>query len=352
MKICLLGDTHFGVRNDNPSFHAFFSKFYKEVFFPYLKENQIDHIIQLGDLFDRRKYINFNTLSQCRKYFIEELDANFKTWVIVGNHDTYYKNTNQVNSVDLLLGEYANINKVNDPVELTLDNVKFLLLPWICEDNRDVCYKALQNSNADVVIGHFEINGFEMHRGAFCEEGVDRSIFNKFEQVYSGHFHHKSTSGNICYVGTPYEMMWSDYDDPKGFHIYDTQTRELTFIRNPFNLFHKIHYDDLDKQISDVMAIDFNHYTNTFVKVIVRNKTNPYCFDMFIEKLEKAGVNDLQVVDDHFHMDVESEQDIISEAEDTITILTKFVRQLDDSVDKKRLENLMTSLYTEALSVE
>ena len=70
MKICLLGDTHFGMRGDSLEFHKYIKKFYDNIFFPYLIENKIDTVFQLGDLFDRRKFINFNSLYLCRKYFL------------------------------------------------------------------------------------------------------------------------------------------------------------------------------------------------------------------------------------------------------------------------------------------
>ena len=212
--------------------------------------------------------------------------------------------------------------------------------------------QALVNTNANVVIGHFEIDGFEMYKGAVHDGGMTYKSFAGVEMVLSGHFHHKSHNHNIHYLGTPYEMTWSDYGDQKGFHIIDTETRELTFVPNPYVIFHKLHYDDIDKQISEVVNIDFNQYSDTFVKLIVRNKTNPYCFDMFVDKLEKAGVYNVQVVDDHFHMDDIDDSDITSEAEDTLTILTKHVQQMDGSVDKQRLDLLLRELYQEALSVE
>jgi len=350
MKLALLGDTHFGARNDSPHFHKFFAKFYNEVFFPYLEQHNILHIIQLGDVFDRRKYINFNSLQQSRKYFFDKANA-YKTIALVGNHDTYFKNTNNVNSPDLLLREYDSIHVVRSPWETELGGVTFLLVPWWCEDNDQQIRDAIANTKATHVIGHFEIDGFEMYKGAIHQGGTTKDIFSNFEVVWSGHFHHQSKVGNIHYLGTPYEMTWSDYGDQKGFHVFDTDTRELTFVPNPYTIFHKLHYDDTDKQISEVVNIDFSVYSETFVKLIVRNKTNPYCFDMFVDKLEKAGVYNVQVVDDHFHMDSANDSDIISEAEDTRTILTKYVNQMD-IVGKKKLETLMLSLYEEAMSVE
>lgn len=351
MKVCLLGDTHIGARNDSPVFHNFFAKFYNDVFFPYLKENNILHVVQLGDVFDRRKYINFNSLKLAREYFFEKLNKDYTSWMLVGNHDTYYKNTNEVNSLELLLGQYHNINVVNEPTVVDFEEVSTLLVPWMSEANYQHCIEQIQKTNCPLVVGHFEIDGFEMYKGAVHEGGITRDLFANIELVVSGHFHHKSSHYNIHYLGTPYEITWSDFNDPKGFHIYDTDTRELTFIQNPYSMFHKIHYDDANKQIEDVVNIDFLPYRDSFVKLIVRNKTNPYCFDLFVDKLEKAGVYNVQVVDDHFHMDMESDDDIVSEAEDTLTILTKHVRQLD--FDKKQnLEKLMSSLYNEALTLE
>lgn len=352
MKICLLGDTHIGARNDNQHFHAYFQRFYDEVFFPYLRENNILHVVQLGDLFDRRKYINFQSLKLGRQYLFDQLNKDFTTWALVGNHDTYYKNTNEVNSLDLLLDGYHNINVVNQPTEIEFEDKKFLLVPWICPENEKQCLDAITTTDADIVVGHFEITGFEMYRGAVCDEGLDVSVFRRLPTVLSGHFHHKSTNKNIHYLGTPYEITWSDYGDIKGFHIYDTDTEELTFIRNPFVMFHKILYDDTDKTMEQMVNVDMRPYKGCIVKVIVRSKNNPPWFDVFIDKLEKAGVIDIQVVEDHFHLDLEADEDIVNEAEDTLTILSKYIDQVQMTGDRQRLDTLMRNLYYEALSTE
>lgn len=353
MKIAILGDAHFGARNDSPAFHKFFARFYEEVFFPYLKDNGIEHVIQLGDVFDRRKYINFFTLNQSMDYFFDPLEHQVKrSWLLVGNHDTYFKNTNDVNSPALLLNRYDNIHAVTSPFETSFGGVPILFVPWICDDNQEEVQEAIKNTKAQIVVGHFELDGFEMYRGSVHQGGMSSSVFEKFEMVLSGHFHHRSTRGNIHYLGTPYEMTWSDYDDPKGFHILDTSTRELTFVENPHRMFHKVFYDDKDVETADVLGIDFSRYDESYIKLVVKNKTNPYTFDLFVTKLEEAGAYNVQVVEDHKHMDTMSEADIIEEAENTLTLLTKYVKQMDDSVDKNRLEDLMRTLYAEALSVE
>jgi len=146
-------------------------------------------------------------------------------------------------------------------------------------------------------------------------------------------------------------MTWSDFDDPKGFHIFDTDTRELTFIQNPYRMFHKVHYDDQEKSMEQVVNQDFSELEGTYVKVIVTEKSNPYWFDMFIEKLEKAGPIHVQVVEDHLNLDLASDDEIVNEAEDTLTILNKYIDALDVSVSKGKLESTIKDLYSEALSV-
>lgn len=351
-QIAILGDTHFGVRGDSPQFHKYFQKFYDNVFFPYLEKNNIEHVIQLGDVFDRRKYVNFHTLHASKKYFFDALNAKHKSWLLVGNHDTYYKNTNEVNSPGLLLNNYNNINRIGGPYETSFNGISILMIPWICQDNYVEVMNAMNISKSQICVGHFEINGFEMYKGSVCDEGLNRDIFSKFDLVISGHFHTRSKHGNIVYTGTPYEMTWSDFNDPKGFYILDTNTRELTFIENPYTMFNRVFYDDLNKEMYDVVVDDFSKYTDTIVKVIVKNKTNPYMFDMFIEKLQKAEPFDMQVVEDHLNLNLEDDSSIVSQAEDTLTILSSYVDHLELPVDKARLERLMRTLYNEALSME
>lgn len=351
-KIAILGDVHFGARGDSPQFHKFFQKFYDNVFFPYLEKNDIDFVIQLGDVFDRRKYVNFHTLHQARSYFFDRLNKDYKTWMLVGNHDTYYKNTNEVNSPSLLLNSFKNIHCISTPYETSFNGVSILMLPWICQDNYVDVMNSINVSRSQICVGHFEINGFEMYKGSVCDDGLSRDVFSKFDLVISGHFHTKSKHDNIVYTGTPYEMTWSDFNDPKGFHILDTLTRELSFVENPYKIFNRVFYDDLNNDMNSILVDDFSKYTDAIVKVIVKNKTNPYMFDMFIEKLQRAEPFDMQVVEDHLNLSLEDDSSIVSQAEDTLSILSSYVDQLELNVDKTRLEKLLRNLYNEALSME
>lgn len=352
MKIALVTDQHFGVRNDNTKFLDYFEKFYSNIFFPKLKEEGIDTIIDLGDSFDRRKFINYYSLERSYNMFYDIIKANnMKMYSLVGNHNDYFKNTNDTNSVDLLLSRYDNIVCVNEPITQDFDGLDIVLLPWINSSNRDSSIEYIKTSKAQALFGHLELQGFEMYRGAINDHGDDPNLFNKFDIVCSGHFHHKSTRGNINYLGSPYEMTWSDFNDPKGFHIFDTATRELTFVQNPYTMFNKVWYDDTDASVADIVDEDFSNLSGTFVKVIVKNKTNPYWFDMFIDRIEKADVSHLQVVEDHLNLDLEDDEDLVNEAEDTLTILKKYVDQLDIKADKVLVDQLVRDLYSEALSV-
>ena len=349
MKIALVTDTHFGARGDHLAFDKQFDKFYTETFFPTLVERGIKNVIHLGDMFDRRKYINYLTLRNCRKYFFDPmLKLGIKLDVIVGNHDVFYKNTNDINSPGLLLQQYSNLSAYDRPVELTYDGLDILMLPWICTDNYEDSMTMIKDTSATVCLGHLELAGFQMHRGQVNDHGFSPSIFNRFDLVCTGHFHHRSSNGPIHYLGNPYELTWADYEDPRGFHIFDTETRELEFIVNPNRMFYKIFFNDQYQ----TEAYEYQYLKDCFVKVIVQTKENQVNFDMLIDRLEKVGPADLQVVDDHLNMDLEDNDDILESAEDTLTLLSRFCEQIDTKADKKKLDLLLRELYSEAINLE
>lgn len=355
MKVAIITDQHFGARNDSVNFINFYEKFYNETFFPKIIENKITTVLILGDTFDRRKYVNFYSLKKAKEMFFDRLlELGIEVHMLAGNHDTYYKNTNEVNSVDLLLREYSNIHVIDDPQTINVDGTSICMMPWICPENYEHSLEFMKNDKSEICMGHFEIQGFAMYNGMESHEGLDRSIFNKFDMVFSGHYHHKSSDGNIHYLGNPYELTWSDYNDPRGFHFFDTNTRELEFVRNPNSIFYKINYDDtIPDAIKYWSNLDLTQYKDTFVKVVVTNKTNPFVFDMFLSNLYKAGPIDVSIVEDNLDLTEGLEQDIISEAEDTLTILNKYVDNVQtEGIDNVKLKGILKSLYVEALDLE
>lgn len=352
MKIALVTDTHWGVRNDNLSFLDYFDKFYSNIFFPTLDERGIDTVLHLGDIVDRRKYISYVTLRRLKEGFIEPCRSrNIDLHVIVGNHDVPYKNTNEINAMQELF-DATNVKYYSEVAEVLFDDVPHAIVPWINNANYADTIDFMKNTEAQVVFGHFEIAGCLMDRGNMNEHGMKISDFKRFDRVMSGHFHHKSTTQNIDYLGCPYELTWSDYQDPKGFHIYDTETRELEFIQNPYTMFNKVFYNDEGKTLEKILDVDFSPFENTYVKVVRHSAGNPYWFDKFMDKLVKANPINIQVVEDHLNLDIEDDDDIINEAEDTLTILSKYIDTMPDTVPKKKLDSLMKSLYTEALHFE
>jgi len=302
----------------------------------------------LGDYFDRRKYVNFASLKANREHFIKPMvERGITMDLILGNHDVYYKSTNSVNSPELLLFE-ENVNIIYDPIVKEYDGFNIALVPWINNENYADSVDFLLSANASVCMGHFEIEGALMMPGAVCSHGLDISYLKRFEKVYSGHFHSKSEVKNCRYLGSQMQFTWSDYGDEKYFHIFDTETTEISPIHNPIKMFEKVFYDDTKETFESIVNQDFEKYASKFVKVIVVNKDNPYWFDAMIDKLHKVNPIHLSVVDDHKHMDMLSDEDIDG-VEDTLTILHKYVDNLEVQGDKNQLTSLVTSLYNEAL---
>ena len=353
MKVAVITDTHWGARNDSQVFSNYFAKFYKNIFFPTLEKRGIRTVIHMGDIVDRRKFINYKTLFQMRHHFFDACYGRYiNLHMIIGNHDTFFKNTNSLNSMDCLrLHDDHQVHIYEEPTEVDFDGLKCLMMPWICDETREQSLKAIQDTEAQILFGHLEVKGFEMHIGSFSREGVDANLFQKFDMAMSGHFHHKSDNGNIYYLGNPYQITWSDYKDPRGFHIFDTETRELEFILNPLEMFHKIYYDDDKMTLESIQNEDYSKYKDCYVKVVVIKKNNPFWFDTLIDNLYKVDVGDISVVENFDEDFLMGDENLIDEAEDTMTILSKYVNSLNID-NKKELDTLMQSLYTESLSVE
>ena len=344
---------HLGVRGDSKVFLDHQEKFFSEVFFPYLDEHDIKIVLDLGDTFDRRKYVNYVTLARAKKMFFDQLsNRNIEYHAIVGNHSVYYTNTNEVNSMNLLLQEYSNFNIYQDkPIELTFGSTSVIMVPWLTKTNMESSLEAMKNSTANICMGHFAIQGFEMLKGAINDHGLQKDVFTHFEQVYSGHFHHPSEYGNIKYLGAPYEMTWSDYEGRRGFRILDTETRELEWILNPFQIYHKIDYDDSDMTIEEIAALDTDNIKDAYIKVIVKERSNPYIYDLFINKLTDAGAADVKAIEDSLNLESEGVEDILDETKDTKEILHSYIDSLDTKVDRKDIKMLIDDLYTEAQQI-
>jgi len=344
MKVAIITDTHYGARKGSKHIHEYFEKFYTDIFFPSLEEHGIDTIIHMGDIFDSRKSIDLQTLEWSKRVVFEPLKK-YKVYAIVGNHDCYYKNTNFVNSPELLLQNYPNIKLYSKATEIKVGKRKILMLPWICSENYDSSLEILKKTTSKVVMGHLEVNGFRATRGHMMETGMDVNIFDKFERVFSGHFHTRSNDGKIFYLGNPYEMFWNDVNDPRGFHIFDTETLTHTPINNPYKLFYNVYYEDTPYQ-----TFDATEYHNKIVKVIVRKKTKPKMFEKFLDKLYSVGVQELKIIE---NFDIQESEDFdIDEEENTISILNRYIEESEFDLDKNIIKGIFQDLYRQACEVE
>ena len=340
MKILLITDQHFGVRNDNLHFVEHYKKFYGKIVIPFLKASGIKEIINLGDTFDKRRSINYMSLEAAKEMWFDPVkELGCKMTALIGNHDIYYKNTLRINSPEELLGGY-DIDVIDEPTTRSYDGTDILFLPWICDENYDRTLRSITESTAPVCMGHLELNGFEAHPGHVMDKGIDMNIFSKFTKVFSGHYHTKSNKNNCYYLGNPYQLYWNDYGQKRGFHVFDTETLRTTFYRNPFDTFHKLYYND------GVVLPNEEEVKGTFVKLIVEDKGDYTKFDYFVRQLQDIGLADLKIVED-LSVDIEG-GDVVVETEDTITLLDNYIDDIDLKVDKSNVKNIMRSLYMEA----
>lgn len=347
MKISILTDTHFSFKKSNKIYHDYFEKFYSNVFFPTLEDRRIDCVIHMGDAFDNRKGIDYWGLEWAHRVFYDRLrDLNISLYQICGNHDVELKNTNRYNAIDTLLRDYSNITRISRAEEHILDNLKCLFIPWICKDNQKETFELIQNTNSKVVFGHLELSGFTLFPGMLQKHGQSKEIFQKFDRVFSGHYHTKSDDGKIFYLGNPYQMYWSDVDDKRGFTIFDTETYEMEFIQNPFEIYKRVYYSDLTTK-----DFDYSSLNNKNVKIVIKKKTNQSNYESFINEVLKQDIIDLKIVDT---LDINDDYVNISEidCEDTLTILNKYIQQSDFNLNKDNVHKILHDVYKEALEME
>jgi len=347
MKIAILNDTHCGLKNGSDVFLDNAQAFYENIFFPYLEEHKIDTILHLGDYYDHRRFVNFKALERNRHMFLDVLrDKGMRMSIIPGNHDVYYKNTNDLCSLKELLGHYTDCVKIYmEPTDIVIDDLSIGLVPWITADNEKQCIDFIQNTKSQILMGHFELAGFKFMANANIKShGMGTEIFNRFDSVYSGHYHTKSSQSNITYLGTQMEFTWSDAHDPKYFHIFDTETREMEPVRNPYTLYRKLYYSD-DKQT------DCSDVTGKFVKIIVTEKNNYYEFDKYVDRVQSMNPQDLKIVENLGDLSAEQIEDEQINLEDTTTLLNSYVDAIESDLDKGKLKSLLNGLHAEAMEL-
>jgi len=360
MKLAILNDTHFGVRNASDVFLNYAEDFFVNTFFPHCKKHGIRRILHAGDFFDNRRFLSIKVLERIRSIFLDRLvEYDIQMDIVLGNHDVYYKSTNSLHSLKSTLSDHSHITVHEKPIDLMIGDLSIAMIPWINDENQDEIEEFLRETKSQIVLGHFELAGFEMMKGsAVTSHGYSPEILTRFEAVYSGHYHTKSSCGNIHYLGCQFELTWSDANDPKYFHILDTSTREVEAVRYEKCLFHKIIYDDSKFETkSDIRKIDFRFVKNGFVKIVViskKGKGNAF-LDLFYDRIMKNEPHDVRIIESS---EIElNEEDFEKDLDggilslDTATLIHRYIDNLDlrgPHLKKDILKSLVTEIYTEA----
>jgi hypothetical protein len=340
-KICIFNDTHWAARKSSKLFQDYFELFYKNIFFPTLEKEEIKTVLHLGDAFDNRRFIEFDGLEWAQRVVLEPLKK-YDVHMITGNHDGVYKNTNKLNSPQLLLQQYNNIKVYSDPTEINIDGLNIFLIPWICQENENLTAQKISETKAKIAMGHLELNGFVAHRGHVMENSREPDMFSKFQKVFSGHYHTRSDNGKIYYLGNPYEIYFNDVNDLKGFTIFDTETLEHKHVNNPYKLHYQLYYDE------DQIFIP-KDLENKIIRVVVKNKKTIRKFEKYIEKINDQNPYELKIVENIETPDFENIENI--ETEDTISILNSYVEESEIELDKSKLKNIINDLYKSAMDL-
>lgn len=314
--ICLVGDLHFGIKESMPNFLDYQINMFNNMI-NFCIDKKIKQIICLGDWFDNRKYLSlkvFNSMIKDVQWFDD-------IWLLVGNHDTIYKNTNEVNTPEMVLADAVDV--ISKPMEMELEGVPCLFIPWINKENVGNCLVAIEKSKADFCFGHFEINNFEMVKGIKCRNALSGNIFKHFKGVFSGHFHLKAKKGNIKYLGSLCQLNWNDYGDEKGFYVFDPKNPKMKFISSDYDIYVKLYIDD-----DFVFTDDLSAYENRILKIYINRKLSKK-EDILLTKVMDDAMS-FEIIDNTIILD--QIEDIEIKEEDVMEILKEFAEANKDSI--------------------
>jgi len=343
MKIGIVGDLHIGIQENNFNFIDYQTESLKWVYKTF-KEQGIKHIIFLGDIFDKRKHITFKTLKLLNETFG---DPDFEHYCIAGNHDCYYKDTNEINSLDLLLEDFAYVKKVTqEPETINIGGTNFIFIPWINKSNYESTLKKIRDTKAKVAIAHLDLSGFELIRGIVStHDSLDVKYLDKFDHVFTGHYHNMSENGNITYLGSLCEQTWNDVNESKYIGIYDTKSEEINYITNPYSIYKILRIKD--DNIDDHNLEDFRNknlkiylYTNRNIKI-----------EKFINKIIEVAYN-VNVIDEQV-MNVGSDLEIDTTNISILSLWQNYIKELDlGKRDKNHINRIFEDTYTKVTSGE
>ena len=338
-KVACISDIHLGVHQNAHTWHEIaldFAKWLDQE----LKLRDIKDIIIAGDIFHNRHEIGVNTIHCARKFF--DTLSNYNIIAITGNHDCYYKDKSDINSISILNG-YKNITVHQEISSYSLNNKKFAFCPWGTPINEiPLC---------DVIVGHFEILNFKMNTHKVCDHGFEsKNLLDKTKLVITGHFHcrdHRKYTNNksIIYLGSPYELDFGDREQIKGFTILDTNDLSLELVENYTTPKHKkIKISDLLDNKIDLENIS-QELQNNFVSLCVDRNVNEQVLNLMLSKFCQYKPRHVRTDFNIFEAVQLSATELNDVSIDIDTALHEFVNLLDTPVPKKDILDKCIELY-------
>lgn len=363
--IPIITDLHFGAKASNKQYFETNMEFYEKQFFPYLLENKIPEVICIGDVYDDRNKVDWYILQELKRRFFNWFEEHkIKLHVVVGNHDSVFRNTLSHHAFKETFNEYTYCVYYDVITKVEIGKYTFAMVPWLCGEKQATFPKA------DICIGHFEIQSFAMVKGVECKDGFETGAFKDFRLTFSGHFHIRNTYNNgkheICYIGNPYQKDWGDFNEPKGFAVlHDDFTYE--FVDNMVSPHHiKLVYTN-----GNVDAIGFSFQmegitdkeavkiaSENYVKIIIKECKEPKKLDKLHDSMLLVSKNDYkielidasEIVEDCDYTKLEEN---IRESAGVIDIMNSYVETVSfsDEIKQPKLTACFETLYKEVQMV-
>lgn len=315
-------DLHLGVHQNSTAWHNIGLR-WADWFVEELKKNKITNIIFAGDFFHSRSEISVNTIHTAATLLDKFKD--FELYMIVGNHDSYYKQKAEVHSLSILSG-YSNVTIFDKVATKKISDKTVTFCPW--------GFNMADIPVSDILFGHFEIESFQMNAHKLCEDGIKPiNLLDKSSLIFSGHFHmneeREYDNGKIIYIGSPFQLDFGERDCKKGYYVIDFDTLNYTFYENTVTPVHKKYFisEVLDGEDLKPDFLDILH--NNFIRLVIDIKIDQKKLDEIIHKVnscEPATFNIDPLID--FDLVAEQETSDLSGI-DISKAIVEFVNLLD-----------------------
>jgi len=354
MKLLLISDIHFGVKKNSEFFLNLIKSFFINQIIPVIEKEDIDQLWILGDLFDD-KFNKDILMENVAISILRTLLKNYKSLeikILIGNHDIYYKDSLKVHALKPLEKINSRLDIISTVKEYDLNGFKILAVPWIIDGSENWIhftkiineYEETNIKKYNLCMGHFEINGFNKTNEQIEENGLSQSMFDAFEEVYSGHFHIKGKHGHINYLGSPYEITWNDFGSQKGITVYDTDTKTSKFIENTISPKHKhVNISSIIKEKELLNTLD-----NNIVKFHIDQSIEEDKLVNILNLLDKKNLFNLQILDERIE-DLDNDYvDIDTDFEkDELKYGLDYIEQTEhpEDIDIKELKNRFILLH-------